>query len=125
VNAERRSERLVLNFSASRSIQPSSLGTLLTEDDVSLGASFPWTERLTLGATAHGTRLSDSLQRLNTLSGSRYYSLGLNASWLCAEHWTLALQSSYNLQHVEVQTLQGSGVTLSLTLTRQLGRIRL
>jgi hypothetical protein len=125
VSVERRSERLVWDLVASRSIQPSSLGALLTQDNVSLRASLPWSERLTLGATLHGSRLGEPLQTGSNLSNGHYYDFDLYANWLCTEHWTAALQGSYNLGRANVQAPQGAGVSVALTLTRQFGRLRL
>jgi hypothetical protein len=123
LSVERKGERFDLNFAVSRSVQPS-LGTLLTRDDMSLGTSLPWTERMTLGATLHGSRQSDTLQSSAPISG-RFYDFVLYANWFWSEHWTLALQTSYDVARAIVRLPEGSGATVSLTLTRQLGHIRL
>ena len=125
LSMERSSERLVWNLAASRSVQPSSLGALLTQDDVSLRASLPWSQRMTLGATLHGSRLSDTLQTDSNLTNGRYADFALNANWLCTEHWTLVFQISYNVERANAQTPEGSSTKASLTLTRQFGRLRL
>jgi hypothetical protein len=125
LTAQRSSELLVWSLVASRSVQPSSLGALLTQDDVSLRANLTWSERMTLGATLHGSSISDTLQTASTLSNGRYADFDLDASWLCTEHWTLAIQLAYNVARANAQTPEGSATRASLTLTRQLGRLRL
>jgi len=121
---ERKTERLVLDLAISRAIQPSGLGGLLTQDDVSLKASIPWTERLTVGATLHAARILDPLQQLE-LGERRYADFGLNASWLWTEHWTLQLQGTYVVQRLISTGPAASGTSLYLNLLRQFGRIRL
>lgn len=121
---ERKEERLVLDLAASRAIQPSGLGALLTQDDVRLSASMPWTERLTLAAVLHWSRLSDALGRLE-LDDRHYYDFDLSANWQWTEHWTVHVQTSYIQQYLSAQTPQSSGVTVYMTLSRQFGRLRL
>src|SRR5450631_492995 len=121
---ERRTERLVMNLAISRAIQPSGLGALLTQDDVSLKASIPWTERLTLGATLHGARITDPLQQL-ALGDRRYADFDLNATWLWTEHWTLQLQGAYLVQRLISAGPSASSTSVYLNLLRQFGRIRL
>ena len=121
---ERRMERLVMNLAISRAIQPSGLGALLTQDDVSLKASLQWSARLTLAATLHGSRLSDPLHQLD-LGDRRYADFDLSATWLWTEHWTLQLQGSYILQRVISGGPTPSGAAVYLNLLRQFGRIRL
>jgi hypothetical protein len=121
---ERKTERLVLDLAVSRAIQPSGLGGLLTQDDVSLKASIPWTERLTLGATLHGARITDPLQQL-ALGDRRYADFDLNATWLWTEHWTLQLQGAYFVQRLISAGPSASSTSVYLNLLRQFGRIRL
>jgi hypothetical protein len=125
LSAQRSSELLVWSLAASRSVQPSSLGALLTQDDVSLRANRTWSERLTLGATLHGSRISDTLQTAGSVTNGRYADLDLDANWLCSEHWTLAIQLSYNVERANAQTPEGSTFKVGVTLTRQFGRLRL
>jgi hypothetical protein len=121
---ERRMERLVMNLAISRAIQPSGLGALLTQDDVSLKASIPWTYRLTLAATLHGSRISDPLQPL-AVNGQRYANVDLSANWLWTEHWTLQLQGTYLVERVISLGPNASSTSVYLNLLRQFGRIRL
>lgn len=121
---ERKSERLVLDLAASRAIQPSGLGALLTQDDVSLKASIPWTERWTLAGTLHGSRLTEPLQQFD-LGTRRYADLDLSANWLWTEHWTLQLQGSYLWQRQISGGPSVSGTAIYLNLLRPFGRIRL
>ena len=121
---ERKTERLVLDLALSRAIQPSGLGALLMQDDVSLKASMPWTERLTLGATLHAARISDPLHQL-ALGDRRYADFDLSASWLWTEHWTLQLQGAYLVQRLISTGPAPSATSVYLNLLRQFGRIRL
>jgi hypothetical protein len=124
LTVERRTERLVMNLAISRAIQPSGLGALLTQDDVSLKASIAWTYRLTLAATLHGSRISNPLQPL-AVNGQRYADVDLSANWLWTEHWTLQLQGTYLVQRVFSVGPTASSTSLYLNLLRQFGRIRL
>jgi hypothetical protein len=124
LSIERQSERVALDLALSRAIQPSGLGALLTQDDVSLKASLQWSARLTLAATLHGSRLSDPLHQLD-LGDRRYADFDLSATWLWTEHWTLQLQGSYILQRVISGGPTPSGAAVYLNLLRQFGRIRL
>jgi hypothetical protein len=121
---EHKTERLVLDLAVSRAIQPSGLGALVTQDDVSLKASIPWTERLTLGATLHGARITDPLRQL-ALGDRRYADFDLNATWLWTEHWTLQLQGAYLVQRLISAGPSASSTSVYLNLLRQFGRLRL
>lgn len=121
---ERKNARLVLDLAASRTIEPTGFGALLTQDDINLGASYPTNERLTVGTTAHWSRLSDPLHQLD-LSGRHYYSFVANANWQWTEHWTLQLQASYLQQYLTTQSPSTWGVTVYLNLLRQFGRVNL
>jgi hypothetical protein len=124
LSLERKALRWTLDIAASRAIQPSGLGALLTQDDASVKASLAATERLTLGALLHAARQSDSLRRLS-LGDQRYYDADLNAVWLWTEHWTLGLQTAYIRQRYAGGASTASGVTVYLNLSRQFGRLRL
>ena len=113
-----------MNLAISRAIQPSGLGALLTQDDVSLKASIPWTYRLTLAATLHGSRISDPLQPL-AVNGQRYANVDLSANWQWTEHWTLQLQGTYLVERVISVEPTASSTSVYLNLLRQFGRIRL
>jgi len=120
---DRKDERTVLDFSASRSIQPSGLGALLTQDDIGGSVTRSSSERLTFGATVHWSHLTDSLGHLTNLHRS-YYQGGLNADWQWTEHWTLELQGSYTEQFLSPSLPSAHGVTVYLNLLRQFGRLR-
>jgi hypothetical protein len=124
LTVERKTELLTLDLAVSRAIQPSGLGTLVTQDDVSLKASYPWTERLTVGATLHAARITDPLQQLN-FGDRRYADFDFNASWAWTEHWTLQLQGTYLVQRLTSTGPAPSGVSVFLNLLRQFGQIRL
>jgi len=121
---ERKGERLVLDLAASQAIEPSGLGALLTEDDASIAVNMPWSERWSFGARLHGARLSDPLQQIS-LSDRRFYDADLNASWLVTEHWTLQLNATYLLQRYSSSLPVGASTAVGLTLSRQLGHLRL
>jgi hypothetical protein len=121
---ERKGERWVIDLAASRAIQPSGLGALLTQDEQSLKASIPWTERWTLAATLHAAELTNSLQTLN-IGDRRYADFDLSANWLLTEHWTLQIQTSYVMQRVVSGSPTSSGATVYINLMRQFGHIRL
>ncbi len=121
---ERKGERVVLDLAASRAIEPSGLGALLTQDDVSIAANLPLSERWSFGARLHGARLSDPLQQIS-YSNRRYYDADLNASWLVTEHWTLQLSGTYFLQRYSATAPVADSSSVSLSLSRQLGHFRL
>jgi hypothetical protein len=121
---ERKGERWVVDLAASRAIQPSGLGALVTVDDVALTASFPWTERWSLTARLHGTQLSNSIIKPAVIH-QRYADFDLGVNWRWTEHWTVNLQGAYNLQHINALAPTASGVAVNLTLFRQFGRVRL
>ncbi len=120
---ERKDERFVLDLAASRAIQPSGLGALLTQDDARIAVTVPWTERLSLGAALHYSRLTDSLDRLNL--DRRYYNASLTASWQWSEYWTVQILGSYVQQDLTPQTPMVPGVTVYVTMLRQFGQLRL
>jgi len=121
---ERKGERLVLDLAASQAIEPSGLGALLTEDDASIAVNMPWSERWSFGARLHGARLSDPLQQIS-LSDRRFYDADLSASWLVTEHWTLQLNVTYLLQRYSSSLPVGASTSVGLSLSRQLGHLRL
>jgi len=130
VNLTRRYERATLGLAASRAIQPSGLGALLTQDDASLAGRLNWTERWDLAATLHASRIIDPLHQLQ-LGRRHYEDLDLSAIWQWTEHWTLNIGTNLNLQHIQYASTQQGGVlraagaTLSVSVARQFGRIRL
>lgn len=123
IEVDHKYERTDLQFALSRAIQPSGLGELLTEDDVSLNASIPWTERVTLSGTLHWSRLRDTLERLD-LQGRQFYEVDLNANWQWSEYWTVGLQGSYVQGEVALGIPQSRGETVYLTISRLFRRLR-
>jgi hypothetical protein len=121
---ERKGERLVLDLAASQAIEPTGFGALLTVDDASIAANIPWTERLGFGARLHGSRLSDPLQQ-SSFYNRQYYDADLSASWLVAEHWTLQLSATYLLLRYSGSVPVGASSSVALSLSRQLGHLRL
>ena len=124
LSLERRAERLTLSLVASRDVTPSGLGALVTQNDLSIGGNFNLTERLSLGATLHGSRLSDALGQLQ-LADRRFYDADVNASWQWTEHWILQFQAAINRQRLAASIPIQSGNALNLTVSRQFGRVRL
>jgi hypothetical protein len=124
VSMEHRDERLVVDLTASRAVQPSGLGALLTQDTVGLAVNFPWTERLTVNTGVQWQRLEDSLTR-DSLDNRQYYQLTSTASWQWTQRWAVQLQGTYVLQELGPNLSQDHGTTLYLTLSRQFGRLRL
>lgn len=122
---ESKGQRLVLDLSASRAIQPSGLGDLVTQDDVSIQANMPWTERLTLGATVHGVRIADSLNGPRAIGTRSYYNADLSVNWQMSERWTVQLQGSYRAQKYSLQAPLAHGLAVNLSLSRGFGRLRL
>jgi len=123
-NLQRQYERMVLGLTATRTLQPSGLGALLTQDDVSFTASLPRTERLTLTGTLHAMRLADSLEQLIP-GGRKYYDVDFGLSWRLNERWNLQVSSSYSTLKLDAQTPWASGVSAYLLLLRQIDPIRL
>jgi hypothetical protein len=122
--AQRQFQRWKLELSAARALQPSGFGALATQDDVTVRASGGGTERLTLAAAIHGSRLSDSSGRLD-LGNRRYYDLSFNADWRWTEHWTLQSQIALYLQRPSPAEATRSNTAIFLTLSRVFGRISL
>ena len=122
VTLERRYQRLTLDLSASRAVQPSGFGALLAETDLSLHAGYQLSERWRVGAALHSLQQSDTLGRLN-LGNGRYYDLDLSAGWKWTARWTLRLNTSFDLQRINRQQAHRANVLLSLT--RQFGRFGL
>jgi hypothetical protein len=115
--------RFKLEFEASRALQPSGLGALLTEEDLGLKLSGAWSERLNLGLSLGARRQVDSQQRL--VSGDRRYAtLGLSADWRMSVHWTLGIQATLERQRIELQQRVVNAAAF-VTVSRQLARHRL
>jgi hypothetical protein len=121
---QRSYERWQLEMSATRSLQPSGLGALLTQDDFVLKASRDWTERLNLSIAARETQLSDSLGPLSSVGGPYYY-LDLGASWKLTERWLLQAQVSGTRQRLSAQTQYINNFSAFVTVARQFGRQRI
>jgi hypothetical protein len=122
LTAEHKGERLTWDFAVSRTLQPSGLGGLLTDQEASIKATWRKSERLTLTASLHAAKLTDSLGNLN-LGGRTFYSSDVTAVWLSTEKWTMQLEGTYSLQHFGGNLPQSFGTALYLTFTRQLGRV--
>jgi hypothetical protein len=118
---QRQFQRWRLEFSASQALQPSGFGVLATQDDVTVRATGKRSERLTLGATIHGSKLTDASGRLN-LETWRYYDFGFNMDWRWTEHWTLHSQMAVYLQRPAATEPMRTNTVLVLTLSREFGR---
>ncbi len=125
LSASRTTDRWTAGFSASRSIQPSSTGALLTQDIIGVNGSAPVSERWSVNAALQAAQQSDTLQRGSDLGRTRYFSGSLGVNWNVAERWTVAMQGAYSTDRVSEPSTHGSGVSISLTATRELGLIRL
>ena len=121
---QRSYQRWQLELSATRSLQPSGLGALLTQDDFVLKASGDWTERLNLSIAAHETQLSDSLGPLSSVGGPYFY-LDFGASWKLTEKWLLQAEISCTRQKLSAETQYVNNVAAFLTVARQFGRQRI
>jgi hypothetical protein len=124
LGVQEKGERLQLGFSASRVIQPSGLGGLLTQDSVGINASLAETARLTLTGGIGWARISDLVGRLQ-LENQQYYNADVAASWLWTEKWTVELRGNYTQQYTAPRLPASHGVTLYLNLLRQFGRLPL
>jgi hypothetical protein len=116
---EHKGQRLALDLSASQSMQPSGLGDLVTQDDLTFEANIPWTERLTLGATLRGLRISDSSDGPAAIGIRTYYNGDLSANWLISERWVLRLDGGYQAYKFSAQAPLGHAVAVNLSLSRQ------
>jgi hypothetical protein len=125
LTVEHQSEQVSMELSASRTVQPTSFGALLTLQTVRLSASRPVTDRWTLNASLQDARQSDTLAQRGSPVGARFESAGLGASWQWTEHWTLGIQCAYSTDRVGGSDAQGKNGSVLLSLTRQLGRVRL
>jgi hypothetical protein len=124
VSLQRHFERLKLALSVTRALQPSGLGSLLTQDDVDLRVSGDWTERLNLSLALHATTLADAAQHVTSPGGPFYY-VDLDAVWHLTELWQLEAKATYYRQKNPGQTQFAEGVSTYLTFARQLSRKRL
>jgi hypothetical protein len=77
-----------------------------------------------VGGRLHASRLSDPLQEIN-LSDRRFYDADVNATFLVAEHWSLQLAAAYTVQRYSTTLPVGASASFSLSLSRQLGHLRL
>jgi hypothetical protein len=125
LNVQRRSELGTVALAASRMVQPSALGALLTENDITLNASRALSERLTLSGSLRRTQQSDAFQGTGNLANAYFYVGSLGLQWRWTEHWDVALGAIYDNERVSTQTASAKATSVSLTLTRQLGRVRL
>jgi hypothetical protein len=124
LSLDRKIELWSFDLSASRSVQPSGLGELLTQDSAKLTLTRQWTERLSVDVEAQSALQTDTLRHLGDF-GTRYYAFGVDANWQCGEHWVLTLQTAYDINRIEMQPKSAGSAVVGLTLTRQLGRLRL
>jgi hypothetical protein len=118
---QRQFQRWRLELSASQALQPSGFGVLATQDDVTVRASGNRTERLSLSAAIHGSKLTDASGRLS-LETWRYYDVDFTMSWRWTEHWTVQSQIALYLQRPAPTEPMRSNTALFLTLSRELGR---
>jgi hypothetical protein len=112
-------------LSAARTVQPSALGQVLAQENVSLGIGVPLSERLTFGASVRESEQSDPLQHTVGVGGSRYYAVEAHANLQWAEHWSVSVMTGYNWQRLGGQAGNGTNLGATLTLTRQFDRIPL
>jgi len=124
LSLDRKTELLELGFSASRSVQPSALGGLVTQNDVKLDANLAWNERLGLLASISASQQTNSLaQQAGPSTNRSNYVVSAGANWQWTEHWALGLLFGYDLARIDPQNPLGRGTSASVTLTRQLGRV--
>jgi len=121
LSLQREFQKWRLEVAASRALQPSGFGALATQDDVTVRLTGNRTERLTLTAAIHGSRLSDSSGRLS-LGNRRYYDANVTGDWRWTEHWTLEAQLALYLQRPAPTLAMVRNAAAFLTLTREFGR---
>jgi hypothetical protein len=119
-----RGERLQFGLSASRAIEPSGLGALITSDSAGVNASLSETKRLTLQAGFSWTRISDLLGRLS-LEDQHSYTASLSQDWLWTEKWTLQMRGSFTQNYTASRLPAARGVTINVNLLRRFGRLSL
>jgi hypothetical protein len=121
---QEKGERLQFGLSASRAIEPSGLGALITADSVGVDASLSETQRLTLEAGLNWARISDLLGRLS-LEDQHHYTASLSADWLWTEKWTLQWRGSFTQNYTASRLPAARGVTIYVNLLRRFGRLPL
>jgi len=122
LSLQRNTERAQWSVAASRSVQPSGLGSLLTQDSVTLSRAGDLSERSRVTVTLGGSRNDDSLQHLQ-LGNRRYFQVASTWSWRASEQWVIDTELSANRQRVNGE--QADGLTVRISLLRQLRRWRI
>jgi hypothetical protein len=125
VSSAWQAERFTLDLSASRTIQPSSLGSLLTQNQFTVHLSLPWSEHVKTGVAADTIRSYATLASAAGAGGVQYDDVNVFADWQASEHWTVSITAAYSHQHSLGHLSSGSDAKLSLTFTRGFGRVRL
>jgi hypothetical protein len=92
-NATRQGERLVLSFGAKRSLVPSGFAFLARQDSYQAAFRYPYTARWSLEGHV-GFLRSVEPQVSGPTANRSYLDLGLSATCLLTEKWTLTLRGS-------------------------------
>jgi hypothetical protein len=117
-------ERWHVDLSAARTLQPSGLGVLLTQDDLAASASRDLSDRLSVAVAlrADRTRVAGNGQSTAVSGSTRYYSAEVSISWRWAEGTRLQSQLAVSRQRAAAAAPTLSNVGFFLTATHDLGR---
>jgi hypothetical protein len=124
IDARRAGELLQLSFSASRSVQPTGLGVLATEDQAAAQADYALTERLSCGLGVDLTRIEDALGG-DAIGRRRFARAHLSASWRWQPDLTLGVQAVRSERQLLPQDERAAGWGLYFSLRRDFGRVAL
>jgi hypothetical protein len=126
VTLERRYQRTTVDVSASRAIEPSGLGALVAQTDLSTTLSYQLSERWQLSARIHGAALANTTSNPvseSEIGNRRYADLDLAGNWQWSEHWALQLMAG--VLDEDVNRRYAHSFIFSVGAYRQFGRVRL
>jgi hypothetical protein len=118
INLSRQTELLTLVLDASRQLVPSGFAFLSRQESYGIKATYAASERWTLGADAHRVTYQQP-QANGAVTDLDISSLKAFATWQWTEHWTLAVNLSYLLEHYGSPSIGINSTGLSIELSRQ------
>jgi hypothetical protein len=123
---EHQGERTVANFSATRSLAPSGIGSLVDRTDYSLSVNRNLTERMACGAEAHRDRSNDALG-FNDNGHRDWTTIVASVQWHLTPLWDVAARASWTNLLYRYPSLDASAANTGVYVifTRNFGPRRL